>query len=65
VSFEHGIGLLPGHRFSSHEGWEKCQPCARTPVTYVPGLYPERPNHSLQRTPPRADFMFEVAQRRR
>jgi hypothetical protein len=40
VSFEHGIGLLPGHRFSSHQGWEKCQPCARTPVTYVPGLYP-------------------------
>src|SRR3989304_1011487 len=39
VSFEHGIGLLPGHRFSSHEGWEKCQPCARTPVTYGPGLY--------------------------
>ena len=39
VTFEHGIGLLPGHPFSSHRGREKCHPCARTSVTYVPGLY--------------------------
>jgi hypothetical protein len=40
VSFEHGIGLLPGHPFSSYGGQEKCHPCARTAVTYVPRLYP-------------------------
>ena len=65
VSFEHGIGLLPGHRFSSDEGWEKCQPCARTPVTYVPGLYRCLPNNSLERTQPQRDFMYDVAVLRR
>ena len=40
VTFEHGIGLLPGHHSSSQTGQEKCHPCARTSVTYVPRLYP-------------------------
>jgi len=39
LAFAHGIGLLPGHHFSSPRGQEQCQPCARTAVTYVPGLY--------------------------
>ncbi len=51
MTFEHGVGLLPGHRSSSHRGSEKCHPCARTSVTYVPRLYRRHPNNALQSTP--------------
>jgi hypothetical protein len=50
VAFEHGIGLLPGHHSSSHRGREKCHPCARTSVTYVPRLHPLLPNPRMQPT---------------
>ena len=40
TSFEYRVGLQPGHPSSSRKGRSECHPCARTPVTYVPGLYP-------------------------
>ena len=50
MAFEHGIGLLPGHHSSSYGGQEKCHPCARTAVSYVPRLYRPQPNPQMQPT---------------